>query len=169
MVLASANAIGLCMIRRAVSKRFGRVMGMMFALLSCTQFHLPFWMGRTLPNMFALFPGTFISYSPSTSHEPRSLANIALYLLLDRAPNSTRPSGTSVRWAIALLTFATVVFRSELLLLVGPLALQAALRYTSLYDVAKVGIVSGVLSAGECASLYFLVTRGCGIIPGTVA
>ena len=115
-------------------------------------------MGRTLPNMFALFPGASVSYSPSASDEPRSLANIALYLLLDRAPNSTRPSGTSVRWAIALLTFTTGVFRSELLLLVGPLALQAALRYTSLYDVAKVGIVSGLLSAGECAPLHFLLS-----------
>ncbi|RPD59719.1 hypothetical protein L227DRAFT_576143 [Lentinus tigrinus ALCF2SS1-6] len=131
MVLASANAVGLCLLRRAVSRRFGRPTAVMFVLLTCTQFHLLFWMGRTLPNMFALLP-----------------ANIALYLLIDRASNSTRPSKSSVHWAIALLTFTTVVFRSELLLLLGPFVLQAMiLRYTTLYDVVKVGLLSGILSA----------------------
>ena len=57
MVLASANAAGLCVLRRAAERRFGRPTGIMFAFLSCTQFHLPFWIGRTLPNMFALLPG----------------------------------------------------------------------------------------------------------------
>ncbi|KAI0715822.1 alpha-1,6-mannosyltransferase subunit [Cerioporus squamosus] len=130
MVLASTNAVGLCLLRRAVSRRFGRPTAVMFVLLTCTQFHLLFWMGRTLPNMFALLP-----------------ANIALYLLIDRAPNSTRPSKSSVHWAIALLTFTTVVFRSELLLLLGPLVWQAILRYTTLHDVIKVGLLSGILSA----------------------
>ena len=41
------------------------------------------------------------------------------------------------------------MFRSELLLLLGPLALQSAIRYTSLYNVIKVGLVSGIISAGE--------------------
>ncbi|RDX56977.1 hypothetical protein OH76DRAFT_1459704 [Lentinus brumalis] len=130
MVLASANAVGLCLLRRAVSRRFGRPTAVMFVLLTCTQFHLLFWMGRTLPNMFALLP-----------------ANIALYLLIDRAPNSTRPSKSSVHWAISLLTFAAVVYRSELLLLLGPLVAQAVLRYTTLYDIIKVGLLSGTLSA----------------------
>ena len=55
-----------------------------------------------------------------------------------------------MNWAIALLTFATAVFRSELLLLLGPLALQAALFYTSFYDVVRVGLIAGLISAGEC-------------------
>ncbi|KAM5539258.1 hypothetical protein V8D89_007131 [Ganoderma adspersum] len=130
MVLASTNAVGLISLRRAVARRFGRPTSFMFVLLSITQFHLPFWMGRTLPNMFALIP-----------------ANIALRLIIDRAPNSTRPSKSNVHWAIALLTFATIVFRSELLLLLGPLALQSILRYTSLYSVIKVGLISGIISA----------------------
>ncbi len=63
MALASWNAIGLCSLRRAVSRRFGRPTGVLFVLLTITQFHLPFWMSRTLPNMFALLPGTSIHTS----------------------------------------------------------------------------------------------------------
>lgn len=59
LVLATVNALGLCLIRRAVSRRFGRPTSLLFVLLSCSQFHIPFWMGRTLPNMFALLPGMF--------------------------------------------------------------------------------------------------------------
>ncbi|KAH9943363.1 Alg9-like mannosyltransferase family-domain-containing protein [Epithele typhae] len=160
LVLASINAIGLCLLRRAVSRRFGRLTSVMFALLSCTQFHLPFWMGRTLPNMFALLP-----------------VNVALCLMLDRAPNSTRPSPGAVRGALALLTFATVVFRSELLLLVGPVALQSAFQYLPLLDVIKTGLLAGSASVAltvavdsyfwqqwplwpELYSLYFNVVRG---------
>ena len=54
-----------------------------------------------------------------------------------------------MQWAIALLTFTTVIFRSELLLLLGPLALQASFRYVSLYDVLKTGVIAGLASAGE--------------------
>jgi len=59
LVLATMNAVGLVLVRRAVSRRFGRTTALMYVLLTCSQFHLPFWMGRTLPNMFALFPGKF--------------------------------------------------------------------------------------------------------------
>lgn len=56
LILASANSFGLIFLQRAVSKRFGRGTGALFGIISCSQFHLPFWMGRTLPNMFALLP-----------------------------------------------------------------------------------------------------------------
>lgn len=61
LVLTTLNALVICLIRRAVARRYGRRTSALFAVLSCTQFHLPFWMGRTLPNMFALIPGTFNS------------------------------------------------------------------------------------------------------------
>ena len=60
LVLATINAIGLILIRRAVSRWFGRLTGFLWALLTCTQPYLLFWMGRTLPNMFALFPGACV-------------------------------------------------------------------------------------------------------------
>lgn len=63
LVLATINAFGLILIRRAVSRWLGRPTGFLWTLLTCTQSHLPFWMGRTLPNMFALFPGAWIHSS----------------------------------------------------------------------------------------------------------
>ena len=58
LVLATINAFGLILVRRAVSRWLGGSTGFLWTLLTCTQSHLPFWMSRTLPNMFALFPGT---------------------------------------------------------------------------------------------------------------
>ena len=77
MVLASANVVGLVSLRRAVTRRFGRPAGFMFVLLSITQFHLPFWMGRTLPNMFALLPGESSMFSPSSRPHRHSFGCLA--------------------------------------------------------------------------------------------
>ncbi|CDO71804.1 Glycosyltransferase Family 22 protein [Trametes cinnabarina] len=132
LMLAGFNAAGLCVLRRAVSRRFGGPTSVLFVIITLTQFHLLFWMGRTLPNMFALLPGR---------------SNVSLYLLVDRAPNSTRPSEKNVHRAIALLTFASVVFRAELALLLVPFTLQAIVRqYATISDVLKVGLLAGMLS-----------------------
>ncbi|KAJ7821541.1 glycosyltransferase family 22 protein [Mycena olivaceomarginata] len=88
LVLASINALGLCLIRR-----FGRPAGFYYTLIACSQFHVPFWMGRTLPNMFALFP-----------------VNLSAYLLIARALNTLKPSQRSDIISIASLVFSAVVF-----------------------------------------------------------
>jgi alpha-1,6-mannosyltransferase len=58
LTLASLNALALARLRRATARCFGLPASLLFVLLTCTQFYLPFWMGRTMPNMFALAPGT---------------------------------------------------------------------------------------------------------------
>jgi alpha-1,6-mannosyltransferase len=151
LVLASVNAAGLCYLRRAVSRRFGRLTGLFFTLFTCSQFHVPFWMGRTLPNMFALLPGQSLASTTSRTPTSRSIftVNIALTLLVDRAPNASRPSKRSVEMAIALLAFTAVVFRAEVLLLLAPLVLQCLLlRYVTILNVIKIGIIAGLASIG---------------------
>lgn len=141
LVLCSMNAAGLCLLRRAVSRRFGRPTGFLYTLLTISQFHVPFWMGRTLPNMFALLP-----------------VNLASYLLVNRAPNAPKPSPTQFRTAIMLLVFTAVVFRAEVALLLGPIALLALIQgSTSFPALIKAGLVSGILSLALTVSVdsYF--------------
>ncbi|KAG0708123.1 glycosyltransferase family 22 protein [Suillus ampliporus] len=130
LVLATLNALGFMLIRRAVSRRFGRPTGLMYVLLTCSQFHLPFWMGRTLPNMFALFP-----------------VNLAFYALYNGALQSQYPPRKNVDVAFALLTFTAVVFRSEVVLLLAPLAIQALLlQRTTFLRLIRIGFLSGLVS-----------------------
>ncbi|KAK7466066.1 Dol-P-Man:Man(7)GlcNAc(2)-PP-Dol alpha-1,6-mannosyltransferase [Stygiomarasmius scandens] len=163
LTLSTFNAIGLCLIRRAVHKRFGRLTGFLYTLLTVSQFHILFWMGRTLPNMFALLP-----------------VNIAAYLMLDRAPHATRPSPYKIYTVIALLTGAGVIFRSELVLLLGPLVLQVLWQgYISFWDTIRVGLISALASIAattavdtymwgtfptplwpEFSSIYFNIVEG---------
>ncbi|THV06315.1 hypothetical protein K435DRAFT_960579 [Dendrothele bispora CBS 962.96] len=163
LVLSTLNAIGLCLIRRAVHKRFGRLTGFLYAVLTISQFHVLFWMGRTLPNMFALLP-----------------VNIAAYLMLERAPQATRPSPSRISTAIALITGAGVIFRSELVLLLGPTVLQSLWKgYISFWDTVRVGLLSALCSIAlttavdtymwgtfptplwpEFSSIYFNVVEG---------
>jgi alpha-1,6-mannosyltransferase len=86
--------------------------------------------------------------------------NVAHAYLLDRAPNATRPSPRGVHVALALLTFTAVVFRSEVVLLVASLALQALVSgWTSFPKVVSVGLVSGL-----CSVCQFLLTHVVSIV-----
>ncbi|KAJ7270154.1 alpha-1,6-mannosyltransferase subunit [Mycena haematopus] len=141
LVLSSINAIGLCLIRHAVSRRFGRPTGLYYALITCSQFHVPFWMGRTLPNMFALFP-----------------VNLSAYLLIDRAPNTLRPSQRSVIVSITLLVFSAVVFRAEVAALAGALILQSIYSgHITFRRAFVVGAISSLVSIASTVSVdsYF--------------
>ncbi|KAF8343590.1 glycosyltransferase family 22 protein [Amanita rubescens] len=130
LTLATLNASGLCYLRRAVSRRFSHRAGVLFVLLTCSQFHLPFWMGRTLPNMFALLP-----------------VNIAISHVIGHNPVSIRQAKRSYKSAIGLLTFTAVVFRAEIALLLAPLVLQLLLtRKLTILEVIKVGLYSGLAS-----------------------
>ncbi|KAH9481156.1 putative Dol-P-Man:Man(7)GlcNAc(2)-PP-Dol alpha-1,6-mannosyltransferase [Psilocybe cubensis] len=128
--LASLNSWSLCLIRRGVSRRYGRGTGLFFALLTCTQFHYPFWMGRTIPNMFATIP-----------------VNVSTYLLVDRASNSVYTSLKRISAAVTLLTFVGVVLRAEVALFLGPFALQLLIsRQIPLLRLLKVGFISALIS-----------------------
>src|ERR1700722_6278458 len=159
LVLATANTLGLCLLRRSVSRRFGHLADVLFFLLTCSQFHVPFWMGRTLPNMFAFLPGTYLSLyrSPRCANRESIAVNVLWSLLIDRAPRWKRPSAETLHASIALLTFTAVVFRAEIALLLAPLVLQALLlRYVSFSSVVITGLLSAVLSTSMSLSSFFI-------------
>ncbi|KIJ96549.1 glycosyltransferase family 22 protein [Laccaria amethystina LaAM-08-1] len=132
LVLSTVTALSLCLLRRAVSRRFGYRTSLFFTLLTCSQFHLPFWMGRTVSNMFAFGPVT-----------------IALALLIPPSPKSKKPSPLSTSTAFTLLTLSAVIFRAELLLLLAPLALHSLLaRHITFGRLVRVGLRAGVVSIG---------------------
>ena len=44
--------------RKEVARKFGNEAGVALTIITLAQFHLPFYMSRTLPNTFALILGT---------------------------------------------------------------------------------------------------------------
>ena len=90
------NALALAVLRRAVTKVFGEDTGAALYLVISCQFHLPFYMSRTLPNTYAL-----------------CLCTLAFaYWLLGKQ-----------QVALALVTFGGVCFRCDLVLLALPMGL----------------------------------------------
>ena len=107
--------------RAAVSERFGHDVGIALVLVCCTQFHLPFYMSRTLPNTFAL-----------------ALTMLAFAQLL-------RPGLAGDRRAVQLLVFCTVLFRCDMLVLLGSIALFLLLEgRATVFQGALWGVQSGL-------------------------
>ncbi|KAF4614053.1 hypothetical protein D9613_007414 [Agrocybe pediades] len=161
LVLATLNALALSLIRRGATRRFGRPTGLFFALLTCSQFHYPFWMGRTIPNMYATIP-----------------VNLATYLLINRAPNAVKTPHRSLVSVVFLLVLAAVVLRAEVAALLAPLCIQMLYRrQISFGELLKVGLISSIASVSltvlvdsyfwnafplwpEFSAIYFNVLEG---------
>lgn len=93
------------------------------------------------------------SLSSITSAETSLVVNLAYFLLYHRAPKSTQASKRCINIAVGLLTFTTVVFRSEVALFLAPLALQLLIqRHTTFLDLVKVGLLAGLTSVGQSSS-----------------
>jgi alpha-1,6-mannosyltransferase len=104
----------------AVSRRFGPRAGRLTCILASLQFHIPFYMSRTLPNTFALI-GCLVAYS--------------VWL-----------NGRGLR-ALLVITVAMMIFRCDLLMLLAPLTLQLLLsREVPFWLTAFLGICTGALA-----------------------
>lgn len=126
-VLGLFNAAALMLFKSRVAKEFGNPTARWYAALQASQFHVMFYASRTLPNMFA-FGLTTLAFAQLVG-EPRALR-------LGRA-----------KLAIALMTFATVIFRSELAILLSTTtAVVYMVRQLGTIDVLEAFLTSFVLS-----------------------
>ncbi|KAK9120991.1 hypothetical protein Syun_018608 [Stephania yunnanensis] len=104
-------ALNLFTIFLHIRRKFGYVVEVFFVILTALQFHLLFYCSRPLPNILAL-----------------ALVNMAYGFWLK----------DSYYEALKCLIFATIVFRCDMLLLLGPIALGLLLtKSISLWKVLK--------------------------------
>ncbi|KAM0786876.1 hypothetical protein ACM66B_002301 [Microbotryomycetes sp. NB124-2] len=139
-VLAIVNSCAIIFFIRRVRRSFGPSVARTTIALTVTQFHLLFWLSRTLPNMLAL-----------------PLVQIALGMLVFPSTKRIRNNkGTSVEivGAFALMTFAAFVMRLELVALIGPFALDVLLRGDA--SVVELG-ATGLVVAGASQALSVAV------------
>ena len=120
------GVMGLCSwlsfmaFRDSVSHRFGLRAGIFTCLLASFQFHIPFYMSRTLPNTFALI-GCLAAYS--------------LWL---------RDRGLK---ALLVITFSMIIFRCDLLILLAPMTLQMIVcREVPFWRTALLGVGSAIIA-----------------------
>lgn len=129
-VLGLLTALSLIIYTRAVRLAYGRTTAVFYTLLQVSQFHLPYYASRPLPNTFALI-----------------LSTVALSFLLPRPVTTPKQRRGAYRLGIYILTFTAVVFRSELSVLLFFLALQLLVTHrVSLFrDVIPAGIAGGLI------------------------
>lgn len=116
---------------RTAGAVFGADAAACATLLTAFQFHLPFYMSRTLPNTFALLP-----------------AMLGCEAWLKGSPGR----------ALGLLTLTCVIFRCDVVLLLGPLALQLLLQgRVRFWEGVGVGLRWGLASLASTLLLdsYF--------------
>jgi alpha-1,6-mannosyltransferase len=176
-VLGGFNAVCLVVFGAAVREAFGRGAARWWVVMSVTQFHVVFYLSRTLPNMFAFglselppfpsypslpvtqhidihfssHPSCFISrsivHAPSAILISSIIATLASAFLLPK--NNASLQRTRRRQAIALLVFATAIFRSELAILLAATGLLALARsYLCLRELITFFLASFIAALG---------------------
>lgn len=130
-LLGLASWLSYKRLRKSICVKFGDDAGFYFGILLCLQFHLPFYCSRSLPNTFAL-----ILSMQSYSMWLNGLCHSALYTV----------------------AAAAVIFRCDMVLLLGPMALaMLAAAEIPFWRTALSGIaVSGVaLAVSVLVDSYF--------------
>lgn len=117
MVIAVLSVGAMGRFCKAVSRKFGTEVGSVFLGITCMQFHLPFYLSRPLPNVFAMM-----------------ITNYAMGIWIEGGNPAT---------VVYLLAFATTVVRCDTILLAGPIGLQ--LYFNGGLTLAQ-GIKSGTLA-----------------------
>ncbi|KAI0460038.1 Alg9-like mannosyltransferase family-domain-containing protein [Xylaria acuta] len=107
-LLGLTNSAALLVFKHNLERAFGKSTARWYAVLQASQFHILFYASRPLPNMFA-FPLTTLAFAQLVPHA------------------DPRKQGIRYKVAIALLTMATAIFRSELAILMVTVTLYGLL------------------------------------------
>ncbi|CAK4326207.1 unnamed protein product [Aphanomyces euteiches] len=107
-------------LKRTISSRFGNDTGVWFTVITLVQFHLVYYMSRTLPNIFALV-----------------LVLFAFSFWMENKP----------KLVIVLLSFSTVVFRGDTAVIFAPILLSLLInQQISFLAMIGTGIASAFLA-----------------------
>ncbi|RVX66359.1 hypothetical protein B0A52_09967 [Exophiala mesophila] len=118
-LLGFFNSFALIVYTSGVRQSFGKAAAKWFVFLQASQFHIMYYSSRTLPNMFAF-----------------GISTVALRFFLP-SPTSTMSPTKRTRLALYLLTLATVVFRSELALLLAAHAIYILIRSSTIANAVS--------------------------------
>ena len=128
LALAAILIASILTIRNSLSKRHTHTVGVLFTLITALQFHIPYYAGRTLPNIFALI-----------------FTNVALSQRLLDSVNATLR-------AHVILAVAVAVFRSELSILLFWTVLFDCFRGRASFFVSSVSCLLAA-AIGATASI----------------
>lgn len=125
LVVGSLSVLAHARFRAVLTAEWGVTVGRVFALLTITQFHLPFYMSRTLPNVFAL--------------------QIATLAHAEFVKGTERSAYT----CLVLLSLAAAIFRCDLLVLIAPVGLlllwQRRVQFLKAAVVTALAALAGAL------------------------
>ena len=120
MILASFLVASVSFLRFSVHKKYDADKSWWLGFVNLMQFHIPFYISRSLPNTFALF-----------------FTNMALGCILR----------LHYKYAIALLTASAVIFRSDTLVFAAPFVLSMLIRKNVTFSGF---LLTGVSTAIPC-------------------
>ncbi|KAI5842069.1 alpha-1,6-mannosyltransferase subunit [Tricharina praecox] len=144
--LGLLSSLALSYYIRRVRLAYGAPTAWFYTLLQLSQFHFAYYASRTLPNTFALIP---------------SVIAHACFLPAPGWRQSTQRN--HLKLGIYLLTLATVVFRSELVLLLAFQALDLLVsRRLTLPQIFAAGLAGGIMGlvATLAVDSYFWLSFG---------
>jgi hypothetical protein len=133
-LLGLVNAASLLAFKRAIAREYGQSTARWYLLLQASQFHVLYYASRTLPNMFAFGLSKYLWEvdGGSSAWLTGRVATLAFAQLVGKTTNA------NCRLAIALLTCATAVFRSELAILLTTTTLcLLATKRTSIDQIIR--------------------------------
>mmetsp|Transcript_81145 Transcript_81145/g.160860 ORF Transcript_81145/g.160860 Transcript_81145/m.160860 type:complete len:508 (-) Transcript_81145:94-1617(-) len=133
-----ASAMAHARLRHAVARAWGESEARCLAVITALQFHLPFYMSRTLPNTFAL-----------------AFANVA---------HAEAVSGSGYR-CLATLSMAAAIFRCDLLVIIAPMGLVLLAQQRVNFFFAALACASAAMLAAASSISFDSVMWGRWVWP----